>query len=163
VHESKKQCDGRPDEKRCEEAVDRREDALDDEADDALGTAWDDLWRGDLSAGGVSLPELHVLLGLGILAMAVLRLVWRQLGGLPPWAEALSASERFLEAWLEKALLLLLFVIPVTGLLLVAREDDWVGLHIGAHLTFFVVVGLHVALVLKHTLVNRNRHLARML
>ena len=90
-------------------------------------------------------------------------MVWRFAGSLPPWAPALSHVERTLEGWLEKALMLLLFVIPISGLLLVARDDDWVALHIGAHIAFFVVVGLHIALVLKHTIIQRDRHLARML
>jgi cytochrome b561 len=98
-----------------------------------------------------------------IVSMGVLRLVWRRVGGLPPWAEALSPPERFLEAWLEKGLLLLLFLIPVSGLLLVAVDDDWLPLHVAAHIAFFVVVGLHIALVLKHTVVQPDRHLARML
>jgi len=144
VHYGKKLCDDRPDEERCEDELDRREDALDDAADD-------------------SPSGLHVVLGLAILAMAVLRVSWRRVGGLPPWADALSASERFLEAWLEKALLLLLFVIPITGLLLVVESDDWVGLHVAAHLAFFVMLALHIGLVLKHTVIQRDRHLARML
>jgi len=145
AHDAKELCKDRPDEERCEEEADRREDALDAEADEGAST-------------------LHVALGLAILAMGVLRLAWRRIGGLPPWAEALSAGERFLEAWLEKGLVLLLFVIPLTGLLLVwGGEDDWVGLHIGAHVAFFVVVGLHIGLVLKHTVIQRDRHLARML
>jgi cytochrome b561 len=150
VHDSKEECKATEDsdaaeaeEERCEEEVDRREDAL-DRADDVP-------------------TRLHVLLGLSILAMAVVRLVWRRVGGLPPWAEALSATERFVEAWVEKGLLLLLFVIPITGLLLVATDDDRVGLHIGAHLAFFVVVGVHIGLVLKHTVVQRDGHLSRML
>jgi cytochrome b561 len=164
VHDSKKQCKDRADEKQCEEDVDRREDALDDRSDDTLGTAWDDVRSGDLFAGGVTLPELHILLGLLILALAVVRVVWRFAGGLPPWAPALSHVERTLENWLEKGLMLLLLVIPISGLLLVARDDDdWVGLHVGAHIAFFVVVGLHIALVLKHTIIQRDRHLARML
>jgi cytochrome b561 len=164
VHDSKEQCKDRADEKQCEEDVDRREDALDDRSDDTLGTAWDDLRSGDLVAGGVTLPELHILLGLLILALAVVRVFWRFAGGLPPWAPVLSHAERTLENWLEKGLMLLLLVIPVSGLLLVARDDDdWVGLHIGAHIALFVVVGLHIALVLKHTLIQRDRHLARML
>ena len=145
VHDSKEQCKDRPDEKSCEEEVDRREDALDDRADD----------------DGPS--DLHVVLGLLILGLAVLRVVWRFAGALPPWAPALSHVERTLEGWLEKALLLLLFVIPISGLLLVAADDDWLPLHIGAHIAFFVVVGLHIALVLKHTVIQRDRHLARML
>ena len=163
MKDSKEQCKDRPDEERCEEEVDRREDTLDDRADDALGTAWDDLRSGDLLAGGVTLPEWHVLLGLLILALGVARVVWRVAGSLPPWAPALSHVERTLEGWLEKGLMLLLFVIPVSGLLLVTGDDDRVRLHIGAHIAFFVVVGLHVALVLKHTVIQRDRHLARML
>jgi cytochrome b561 len=170
VKDSKEQCEATEDsdaaeaeEERCEEEVDRREDTLDDRADDALGTAWDDLRSGDLLAGGVTLPEWHVLLGLLILALGVARVAWRVAGSLPPWAPALSHVERTLEGWLEKGLMLLLFVIPVSGLLLVAGDDDWVRLHIGAHIAFFVLVGLHVALVLKHTVIQRDRHLARML
>ena len=152
VHDAKEHCKAtgdsdaaEADEERCEDELDRREDALDDRADD------DDPSR------------LHVLLGLSILAIAVLRVVWRRVGGLPPWSESLTAVERFAEAWLEKGLLVLLFVIPITGLLLVAGSDDWVGLHIGAHVAFFVVVGLHIGLVLKRTVVQRDRHLSRML
>ncbi len=77
VKDSKEQCKDQADEEHCEEEVDRREDALDDRADDALGTAWDDLLSGDLFAGGVTLSELHILLGLLILALAVARVVWR--------------------------------------------------------------------------------------
>ena len=170
VHDSKEQCRATEDsdaaeaeEERCEEEVDRREDALDDRADDALGTAWDDLRNGDLLSGGVTLPEGHVLLGLLILALAVARVVWRRVGGLPPWAPALSHAERSLEGALEKGLMLLLFAIPISGLLLVTQDDDWVSAHIAAHIAFFVVVGLHIALVLKHTVIQRDRHLARML
>jgi cytochrome b561 len=170
LHDAKDQCKATADsdaaeaeEERCEEELDRQEDALDERADDALGTAWSDLWSGDLLDDGVSLPELHVLLGLLILAMGVLRVIWRATTPLPPWAPALSHAERTLESLLEKALLLLLFVIPGTGLLLVAGEDNWLSLHIAAHIAFFVVVGLHIGLVLKHTVIQRDRHLARML
>jgi cytochrome b561 len=151
VKDSKEQCEATDDsdaadaeEERCEEEVDRREDALDDRADGSAST-------------------LHVVLGLLILALGVARVAWRRIGGLPPWAPALSHAERTLEGWLEKALLLLLFVIPLSGLLLVTQDDDWLPLHIGAHVAFFVVVGLHVSLVLKHTVIQRDRHLARML
>ena len=59
--------------------------------------------------------------------------------------------------------ILLLFAIPISGLLLVTGDDDWLPLHIGAHIAFFVVVGLHIALVLKHTVLQRDRHVSRML
>jgi cytochrome b561 len=54
-------------------------------------------------------------------------------------------------------------VIPGTGLLLVAGEDDRLPLHVAAHVAFFVVVALHVGLVLEHTVIQRDRHQARML
>jgi cytochrome b561 len=147
VHDSKEQCKDRPDEERCEDEVDRREDELDERADDAEGPS-----------------ELHVGLGLAILALAVVRVLWRRVGGLPPWAPALNHAERTLEGWLERVLLLLLFAIPLSGLLLVGTgEDDYLPLHVAAHVAFFVVVGLHVGLVLKHTVIQRDRHLARML
>jgi cytochrome b561 len=118
----------------------------------------------DLFSGGFGLPELHVVLGLTILALGVLRLLWRGVGSLPPWAPALSHRERALEGWLERGLLALLFVIPLSGLLLIGTgEDDYLPVHVAAHIAFFVVVGLHVALVLKHTVIQRDRHLARML
>ena len=153
AHEAKDACKATGDsdaaeaeEERCEEAADAREDELDDAAGDDEGAS-----------------TLHVVLGVAILVMALLRVAWRRVGGLPPWAEALSAGERTLEAYLEKGLLLLLFLIPVSGLMLVLVSDDWLPLHIAAHVAFFVVVGLHIGLVLKHTVIQRDRHLARML
>jgi cytochrome b561 len=117
-----------------------------------------------LFSGGLGLPELHVVLGLTILAIGALRVAWRYAGSLPPWAPALGPAERSLESWLERVLLLLLFLIPLSGLLLIGTgEDDYLPLHVAAHVTFFVVLALHVGLVLKHTVIQRDRHLARML
>lgn len=132
-------------------------------------SAWTDGGGGeggfeDLFSGAFGLPELHVLLGLTILALGVLRFLWRTAGSLPPWAPALSHGERTLEGWLEKALLALLFVIPLRGLLLIGTgEDDYLPIHVAAHIAFFAVVGLHIGLVLKRTVIQRDRHLARML
>ena len=118
----------------------------------------------DLFQAGLGLPELHVSLGVLVLGLGVLRVLWRFVGALPPWAPALSHVERTLESWLERALILMLFVIPASGLLLVlSGEDDYLPLHIAAHIAFFVLVGLHLGLVLKHTVIQRDRHLARML
>ena len=102
-------------------------------------------------------------LGLLILVLAVVRTLWRRSTPLPPWAEHLSAGERRLEARLEKLLLALLFAVPATGLLLVAAGDDWVPVHVTAQIAFLVTIAVHVGLVLRHTVFQRNRHLARML
>lgn len=148
---------------RLEDACEAQQDRLDDQADEPVDAAFGDLGTGDLLDGGLSLPEWHVLLGLTILALGVVRVVWRRTTPLPPWAPALTPAERRLEGLLEKALLALLFVIPATGLLLVAGEDGWLPAHVTAHVAFFGAVALHVGLVLRHTVVRRDRHLRRML
>jgi cytochrome b561 len=148
---------------RLEDRCEAEQDALEGRSEDGVGTAWSDLGDGSLLDGGLTGPEVHVLLGLTIILLGVVRLVWRSTTPLPPWAEALSERERFVEAWLEKVLLGLLFVVPGTGILLVLGEDDWLPLHVAAHVAFFAALALHVGLVLRHTVVRRDRHLQRML
>src|SRR5262245_5366881 len=82
------ECDSAVD--RVEELCERRQDRLDARADEPLGTAYSDLASGDILDGGLSLPEIHVLLGLLILVLATSRVVWRRTASLPPWAEGLS-------------------------------------------------------------------------
>ncbi len=105
----------------------------------------------------------HLVIGVVIMGLAVARVLWRRIGGLPPWASTLSAAERRLAGLTEKALLGLLFVMPATGIVLVlGGEDDLLPLHIGAHIAFFVVIALHVGMVLKHQLIDRDRLIGRM-
>ena len=105
----------------------------------------------------------HVVLGLSILALALVRLYWRRRAGLPPWAEGLSGGERRLAHWTERVLYALLFVIPLTGLYLVFVSDDAVGLHVASHVAFYLAFTAHVGLVLKHQIFNRDGLLRRML
>lgn len=107
--------------------------------------------------------RVHVALGIAILTIAVVRVVWRRATSLPAWDERLSETDRQVERWTEVVLLLLLFVIPLTGLALVLPEgvddpeDDLLGLHVAAHVTFFVLLAAHVSIAL------RRRTLGRML
>lgn len=113
--------------------------------------------------GDNELLTVHVVLGLTILALAVVRLIWRIATPLPPWAPTLSHRERFLAHWTERALYLLMFAIPISGLVLVAAdEDDLLGWHVASHVAFFVAISMHIGLVLKHQLVNRDHLLQRM-
>ena len=143
--------------------IDRLEDNLDAREDDYMATAFSDVASGDVFADGVSLPEVHVLLGLSIILLGLMRVLWRRLTPLPPWAPYLRPGERRLETALEKLLLLLLFVVPASGLLLIATGDDWLVAHIAAQLVLLAVIAVHVGLVLSHTVVRRNGQLARML
>ena len=132
-------------EERFEAEVERREEAA-----DAMG----------YSGAGLT---AHVVVGATVLLLGVLRMVWRRLTPLPPWAPHLGPGERRLESWLEKALLALLLVVPATGLSLVLVSDELVPLHLAAQVGLILTIVLHVGLVLRHTVVRRNRHLARML
>ena len=136
--------EGEAAEERFEAEVERRDDAA-----DAMGYS------------GTGLTA-HVAVGLLVLLLGITRLVWRRRTPLPPWAEHLSDRERSLESWLEKALLTLLLVVPGTGLALLLLSDELVALHVTAQVALALVIAVHVGLVLKHTVVRRNRHLSRM-
>lgn len=149
-----------------------------DRADDLLE------WAVDRWAGGEEgvLVALHVSLGIVILGLAVIRALWRKLGGLPPWAPGLSDVERRLAHRVEQVLYATMFLIPLTGLALVLLSgDDWdlgrgrlqapldlidddvlLGAHIMTHLVFFGALAVHVGLVLKHQLIDRDGLLRRM-
>ncbi|HSU01933.1 MAG TPA: cytochrome b/b6 domain-containing protein [Nocardioides sp.] len=116
--------------------------------------------RGGESDGYLDDPELlltvHVALGVTILALAAARVVWRRVAGLPPWAEQLTPAQRRIATWTERALLATLFVIPLSGLALVASgDDDLLWLHVGGHLAFFAALLAHVGLVLARGLLPR--------
>lgn len=143
--------------------IDRLEDELKAREDDYVSDAFADVFSGDFVDGGISRPELHVLLGLSIMLIGLLRVIWRAATPLPPWPDYLRTGERRLQSLLEKVLLTLLFVLPGTGLLLVAGSTDWLAVHVAAQLLLLAVIAVHIGLVLKHTVVRRDRQLRRML
>ena len=148
-------------------------------ADDLLEWAVDRWLDGDADR----LLVIHAALGVLILALAVVRVVWRKVAGLPPWAETLSAGERRFAHRVEQILYWMMFLIPITGLALVLISgEDWdlnggewqaplelidddvlLAAHISTHITFFAAFLAHVGLVLKHQLVDRDGLLRRML
>lgn len=140
---------------RLEEACEAEQERL-EAAEEDPWTAFSDLASGELWQDGLSLPEGHVLLGLAILLMAVLRVVWRRVAGLPPWSDRLSEAERRLVHWTERILLTLLFVVPATGLLMIAgSDDDWLPLHVTAHIAFFVALAAHLFTNLRPRVLRR--------
>lgn len=142
-------------EDRCEQAQEVREE----DAEDAVGSAWSDLWAGDLPgdpAGGVlTLAGWHVLLGLAIIAIGITRVVWRRATTLPPWDPRLTRTDRKVLHRAEQTLLALLFVVPATGIALVVGSSDLVPLHIAAHICFYVALAVHVGVVVRRRVVGR--------
>lgn len=58
--------------------------------------------------------------------------------------------------WAERTLLLLLLVVPATGIALVVAADDSVlWLHVAAHLCLFAALGTHVFVVLRRGVLPR--------
>ena len=110
----------------------------------------------------IALLPLHVGLGILILVVAIVRVFWR-VSTAPPWAESLSAAERRIAHQTERLMLVMLFVIPPTGLVVLLGDDDLLGLHIAAHVVFFVALATHLGLVLGRGLRGRPVLLRRML
>jgi cytochrome b561 len=128
----------------------------------------------------------HKSIGLVALLVAVVRLLARKRGELPPWAPSLSARERAFIHRAEQVLYTAMFVMPVSGFLYVMAGGYGVNLfgvidlpnpiglrptlataakwtHVaGAYALLAALVG-HVGLVLWHTLVLRDGLLRRML
>ncbi len=105
---------------------------------------------------GWNLLTLHLSLGGLVVLLALLRLGWRRVAGLPPWAEALTSRERQWATVTERLLLTLLVVVPVTGgVLVLSGDDDLLFLHVVSHVALYAAVLVHVALVLRRGLLAR--------
>ncbi|MEL6126734.1 MAG: cytochrome b/b6 domain-containing protein [Pseudomonadota bacterium] len=127
----------------------------------------------------------HKSLGLLALLVALLRLINRQMGELPPWAPTLSEGERGFVHRVEQVFYLAMFVMPITGWLYVmwgnygvnlfgvwemprplARDDTlrdvakWA--HIGAGWVLLLAMLGHIGLVLRHQLIKKDGLLKRM-
>lgn len=109
----------------------------------------------ELFDGSFDLLDLHVVLGLAILALVLVRVVWRTTTPLPPWDERLTSGERRFVHATEVALLASLVVVPLTGLALVLGDKDLLPLHVVAHIVFFAALAAHLAVVLGRRLLPR--------
>ncbi|WP_164863465.1 cytochrome b [Agromyces sp. LHK192] len=130
------------------------------------------------------LLPVHVAIGCGILVLTTVRFAWRRIVTLPPWPDTLSSAGRRFASGTERALYLLLFVTPASGLALVfLTGEDWetgdrtewtspielfdddllVAVHVTAQVLLLVAIVLHVGFVLKRQIVDRDRFLRRML
>ena len=129
---------------------------------------------------------LHRSVGLSILALMVLRALWR-LGHQPPPLPGHLPRIEALAAHADHALLYLLFLImPLSGYLNAAAAGHWVSffgivaipplapendrlshiadaVHLAGQFLIYALVAVHVAAALMHAVVRRNGILERML
>src|SRR5690606_15665073 len=68
--------------------------------------------------------DTHGSIGVVVLALVVLRIGWRVIGGLPDWAPTLRPAERHLAHWTERALYVGLLAKPLTGLAYIGADGD---------------------------------------
>lgn len=129
--------------------------------------------------------DWHKSLGLVALFVAILRLINRQLGKLPPWAPTLSTGERQFVHRAEQFFYLAMFVMPVTGWLYVMWGNYGVNLfgvwemprplgkdntlrdiakwaHVGAAWVLLVAMFAHIGLVMRHQFIKKDGLLKRM-
>lgn len=128
----------------------------------------------------------HKSLGLVALVLAVVRLLNRRAGELPPWAPTLSPLEHKLIHWTENLLYGAMLVMPVTGYLLCMAGGygvtlfgalelpnpigSWPALaslarliHIAAGFALLLPLGVHLGIVLGHHFLAQDGLIRRML
>ena len=133
-----------------------------------------------------SLMNLHLSIGLTILALMTLRAAWRLGHGVPPPEPSLPPWQRIAAAWVHLALYVLVLALTVSGwmfasmrgwtitlfgLMPVPRlvaEDSALGravgeLHIPLSWVLLGAVGLHVTAALAHAFIFRDGVMQRML
>ncbi len=146
-------------------------------------------WRIDSAEGFRARLELvtqHKTIGMTILALAVVRLLWRLFNPPPPLPSALSARERFAAKTGHWSLYGLILAMPLTGWLYSSAAglgDRWWGpvnfpslvesgeqlevvfgnLHWALAIALGVVAGVHVLAALRHHFWLKDDVLKRML
>jgi len=131
-------------------------------------------------------PELHISLGLGLLALMLLRLIWRSINPTPTALPTINARTMKAASLVKIALYFLFFTLATTGYLITTAEGhaanffnlvsipatvelssenvDRAGfIHEICAWSIIVVATLHAVAALFHHFVKRDRTLLRML
>jgi len=132
----------------------------------------------------VEVYNLHKSIGLSVLAVAVLRLLWRWANPVPPLPPGRARWEALAAGASHATLYILIFAQPLTGLGMVlfaqfpseiwgmplpkaapdkAVEDAFKAAHYYLQWIILAVVALHVAAALRHHFVLKDSVLRRML
>jgi cytochrome b561 len=148
-----------------------------------LATMADDLPNGMRK---LTLLARHKSFGITILALVILRLLWRRLNEIPGLPDTLKRYERFLARFVHGALYVLLFAMPLSGWMMSSARgfpvswfgfiqlpdlvpkskplyDAFLATHQALAWALGAVVILHVAAALKHHFVLKDDTLRRML
>lgn len=128
---------------------------------DGMGKAWRAFSQTGINDSTVA--RLHIIAGIALLALTVLRFVVRLKRGAPAAPASGSELMRLAAEWGHRALYMLLFLLPVAGL------AAWFGgvkaageaHEIMGNLTLILIIG-HVAAALYHQFVLKDNLISRM-
>lgn len=115
-----------------------------------------------IASGDQFLSGAHYWVGLGILALVVVRVVLRLRNGAPTPAENVALTDRLAQA-VHGLFYVLLFMVPISGLLAYYQIADVGDVHTLAKPAFIVLVAIHAGAALWHQFVVRDNVLLRML
>lgn len=132
---------------------------------------------------------LHKSFGITVLALTVMRLLWRMVAGAPRPVPGMPAWQRIAASLSHGALYLILLLMPISGWLYhsasgaVPRQLEWfklfalpslserdrdvaefaIGMHEWLFIALAVIVTVHALAAIKHHYIDRDRTLQRML
>lgn len=139
------------------------------------------------TTAAMSPMDWHVSLGVTLLALAIVRVLWRIFDRTPAWPAQMRGYEKRLAAFVHLAFYVLLFAIPISGWLLTSIEGESMQLFGGFELpalsppgsearehfveevhetlfnALFVLALVHVVAALKHHFIDHDNVLRRML
>lgn len=139
-----------------------------------------------LSPTKLQLYSYHKWIGVTVFMLAVLRVVWRATHTPPPLPENLPQWEKSVSHLTHLALYGLILIVPLSGWLMSSAkgvQTVWFGIlplpdlvgkdkalgelltevHEGLNLCLFLLIGMHIAAVIKHKFIDRDQILERML
>ncbi len=129
--------------------------------------------------------NLHKSVGITLLALIVLRLVWRITHRPPALLDTLTATEKKIATGGHHLLYLLMFALPITGLVMAinskfeygvkwfgislmngldnkAIRESFVDVHEVVGIIMLVVIGIHILGALKHKFIDKDGTMSRM-
>ena len=129
--------------------------------------------------------NLHKSVGITLLALIVLRLVWRITHRPPALLDTLTATEKKIATGGHHLLYLLMFALPITGLVMAinskfeygvkwfgislmngldnkAIRESFVDVHEVVGIIMLIVIGIHVLGALKHKFIDKDGTMSRM-
>ena len=129
--------------------------------------------------------NLHKSVGITLLALIVLRLLWRITHRPPALLDTLTATEKKIATGGHHLLYLLMFALPITGLVMAinskfeygvkwfgislmngldnkAIRESFVDVHEVVGIIMLVVIGIHVLGALKHKFIDKDGTMSRM-